>query len=109
MISNIRVFGSVARGEDKEGSDLDLYVDAAPGTTLFDLGGFREDIVELLGVSVDIITSGPYVRKSMMESLNADARPLFSDKTTEKFFPPSIERPTPKFPSLPQARPPFSY
>lgn len=87
MISNVRVFGSVARGEDKEGSDLDLYVDAAPGTTLFDLGGFREDIIEILGVSVDIITSGPHVRKSMMENLNADARPLFSDKTAEKFSP----------------------
>lgn len=48
MISNVRVFGSVSRNEDIEGSDLDLYVDAAPGTTLFHLGGCGKNLPSCL-------------------------------------------------------------
>jgi uncharacterized protein len=50
-----RVFGSVARGED---SDLDILVDALPGTTLFDLGGLLEELQDILGVKVDLVTAG---------------------------------------------------
>ena len=46
---NARVFGSVLRGEDHEGSDLDVLVDPLPGTSLFDLGGLQIDLEELLG------------------------------------------------------------
>ena len=53
---NPRVFGSVLDGQDREGSDLDLLVDAVPGTTLFDLGGLQEALEELLGVPVDVLT-----------------------------------------------------
>jgi uncharacterized protein len=53
---NARVFGSVASGEDSEGSDLDLLVDATPDTTLFDLGAIRWELEELLGVPVDVVT-----------------------------------------------------
>ena len=53
---NPRVFGSVVRGDDGEGSDLDLMVDPLPGTTLFDLGGLQDELQELLGVSVDVLT-----------------------------------------------------
>jgi len=56
--TNPRVFGSVVRGTDKDGSDLDLLVDALPGTTLFDLGGLQSELEELLGVSVDLVTPG---------------------------------------------------
>lgn len=38
-VTNPRVFGSVLHGTDNDGSDLDLLIDALPGTTLFDLGG----------------------------------------------------------------------
>lgn len=55
-LCNPRVFGSVVRGEDKDGSDLDLLVDAAPGTTLFDIGGLQLDLEEALGVRVDLLT-----------------------------------------------------
>ena len=55
---NPRVFGSVLHGNDQEGSDLDLLVDALPGTTLFDLGGLQIELEELLGVSVDLLTPG---------------------------------------------------
>lgn len=53
---NPRVFGSVSRGTDEEGSDLDLLVDVFPGATLFDLGGLQIELEELLGVPVDVLT-----------------------------------------------------
>lgn len=56
--ANPRVFGSVARGEDRPDSDLDILVDALPGTTLFDLGGLLEELKTMLGVEVDVVTSG---------------------------------------------------
>jgi uncharacterized protein len=53
---NIRVFGSVARGEARPGSDLDLLVDLEPGRNLLDLGGLLMDLLELLDCKVDIVT-----------------------------------------------------
>jgi len=73
--ANPRVFGSVLRGEDQEGSDLDLLVDPLPGATLFDLGGLQVELEELLGVSVDLLTPGdlsPNFRKQVL----AEARPV---------------------------------
>jgi uncharacterized protein len=55
-VANLRVFGSVLHGTDQEGSDLDLLVDALPGSTLFDLGGLQIELEEILGVSVDLLT-----------------------------------------------------
>ena len=55
-VVNPRVFGSALRGDDSDGSDLDLLVDPLPGTTLFDLGGLQDELQELLGVSVDVLT-----------------------------------------------------
>jgi len=46
--ANPRIFGSVLRGSDRDGSDLDLLVDALPGATLFDLGGLQEELQTLL-------------------------------------------------------------
>jgi uncharacterized protein len=53
---NPRVFGSVQRGTDEDGSDLDLLVDVLPGATLFDLGGLQIELEFLLGVRVDVLT-----------------------------------------------------
>ena len=53
---NARVFGSVVRDDDREGSDLDLLIDPTPETTLFDLGAIRHELSTLLGVSVDVLT-----------------------------------------------------
>lgn len=53
---NPRIFGSVAHGSDSDDSDLDILVDALPGATLFDMGGLYEELVELLGVPVDLRT-----------------------------------------------------
>jgi uncharacterized protein len=54
--ANPRVFGSTARGQDAEGSDLDLLVDPLPGTTLLDLGGLQVALEGALGVPVDVRT-----------------------------------------------------
>ena len=55
---NPRVFGSTARGEDREGSDLDLLVDATEHTTLLDLGGIQYELQRILGIRVDVRTLG---------------------------------------------------
>lgn len=72
---NIRVFGSVARGETGPTSDVDLLVDMEKGRNLLDLVGFWQDVEELLGCRVDVITDGgisPYLR----ERIYAEAIPL---------------------------------
>lgn len=73
--ANPRVFGSVLRGEDREGSDLDLLVDALPGTTLFDLGGLQAELEELLAVPVEILTPGDLPPRFRARVL-AEARPV---------------------------------
>jgi hypothetical protein len=55
---DIRVFGSVARGDTTESSDLDLIVRLDPDRSLFDLGGLVMDLRDLLGIKVDIISEG---------------------------------------------------
>lgn len=54
--ANVRVFGSVSRGEDTEGSDIDLLIDPTSETTLFDIGAIRHELLKLLGVRVDVLT-----------------------------------------------------
>ena len=53
---NPRIFGSVLHGCDTEGSDLDLLVDPTPETTLLDIGAIRHELLQLLGVPVDVLT-----------------------------------------------------
>ena len=55
-LRNIRVFGSVARGEADEFSDLDLLVDADEDASLFDIVGFERDVSDLLGVTTQVTT-----------------------------------------------------
>ena len=73
--ANPRVFGSVVRGTDQEGSDLDLLVDALPGATLFDLGGLQAELEDLLGVSVDLATPGD-LPPEFRERVLAEALPV---------------------------------
>jgi predicted nucleotidyltransferase len=54
--SNARVFGSVIRGLDTEGSDLDILIDPTPETTLMDVAAIQVELERLLGVSVDVLT-----------------------------------------------------
>ena len=56
--ARIRVFGSVARGEAGPESDVDFLVDFEPEASLLDQVGLINDLRELLGVGVDVISSG---------------------------------------------------
>lgn len=53
---NARVFGSVVHGDDTEDSDLDILIDPTPDTTLFDIGAIRHELLQILGVPVDVLT-----------------------------------------------------
>ncbi|MBI3321979.1 MAG: nucleotidyltransferase family protein [Candidatus Omnitrophica bacterium] len=53
---NMRVFGSVARGDARPDSDIDVLVDLEPGHSLLDLGGLLIELQELLGCHVDVVT-----------------------------------------------------
>lgn len=73
--ANPRVFGSALHGTDREGSDLDLLVDALPDATLFDLGGLQAELEEMLGVSVDVLTPGDLPSK-FRDRVLAEAVPV---------------------------------
>lgn len=73
--ANPRIFGSVLHGLDHDGSDLDLLVDALPGTTLFDLGGLQIELENLLGVSVEVLTPADLPVK-FREQVLAEAMPI---------------------------------
>jgi uncharacterized protein len=66
---NVRVFGSVGRGESSESSDLDLLVDMSEGRSLLDLVALGDDLAEALGVAVDVVTEkslSPYLRDRIL-------------------------------------------
>ncbi len=73
--ANPRVFGSVLHGTDRDGSDLDLLVDALPGATLFDLGGLQVELESLLGIHVDLLTPADLPPKFRAKVL-AEAQPV---------------------------------
>ncbi len=67
---NLRVFGSVARGEADEQSDIDFLVDLEPGRSLLDLGGLLYDLQELLGLPIDLVTEQglhPRIREHVLQ------------------------------------------
>lgn len=70
----IRLFGSAARDEDTERSDLDFLVDFEDGSSLFDLMHLRDDLEELLGCPVDVVSVGGLTARD--EHILAEAIPL---------------------------------
>ena len=71
-VGNIRVFGSAARGDDRPDSDVDFLVDLEPGRDLLDLIAAKQDLEDLLGRKVDIVTErsvSPYIRDFITEDL----------------------------------------
>ncbi len=74
-VQNVRVFGSVLAGNDRDNSDLDLLVDALPGATLFDLGGLQDELQSALGVQVDLRTPGD-LSNYFKDKVLAEAKPL---------------------------------
>ena len=70
--SDVRVFGSVARGDERPDSDVDLLVTLSPGTGLFALGRLRTDLEAILGAPVDVVPEEglkPSVRESVEREL----------------------------------------
>ncbi len=72
--TNIRVFGSVARGDADDASDVDFIVDLEKGRSLLDLGGLLMDLQKLLGRPVDVVTEKglrPRIRKRVLREARA--------------------------------------
>ncbi len=72
---NVRIFGSVARGEADEKSDLDILVCMEKGRSLFDLGGLLYELQIVLGVNVDVVTENG-LRPRIREEVLHEAVPL---------------------------------
>lgn len=68
--TEIHLFGSQARDDAQAGSDLDLLVKLAPGRSLLDLVAIKQDLEDLLGCPVDVVTEealSPYIRPQVMK------------------------------------------
>ncbi len=74
-VQDIRVFGSTARGEDIDGSDLDLLVEPTPETTLLDIGAIRFELKQLLGLDIDVLTPNALPDKVRAQVLS-EAKPV---------------------------------
>jgi len=72
---NVRVFGSVAKGETDSRSDVDLLVDLEPGRSLLDLARLQRKLEELLTIPVDVVSSRG-LRDRVRETVLRDALPL---------------------------------
>ena len=73
--TRVRVFGSVARGTARPDSDLDLLVEFEPGRSLLDLVAIKQDLEDLLGREVHVVTEAavsPYMREEVLQ----EATPL---------------------------------
>lgn len=69
------MFGSVLRGQDDDSSDLDILIDPTSGTTLFDIGAIRHELLQLLGVPVDVLTPKALPEK-FRDTILAEAVPV---------------------------------
>ena len=73
--TNVRVFGSVARGDADAASDVDFLVDFEPGRSLLDLAGLLVDLEDLLGHPVDVVTE-PGLKARIRQRVLAEAVPV---------------------------------
>jgi predicted nucleotidyltransferase len=65
----VRVFGSTARGDDRQDSDVDFFVDVEPGRTLLDVIALEQDLQQLLGRNVQVLNDGglsPYLQQRIL-------------------------------------------
>jgi uncharacterized protein len=74
-LRNVRVFGSVARGEDRDGSDIDLLVDVDYGVGLVAIAGLARELADLLGVPVDVVPADS-LKRAVRADVLAEALPL---------------------------------
>ena len=67
---NVRIFGSRARKDSSETSDLDILVEMQPHSTLLDLIAIKQDLEDLLGCKVDVVTESslsPYIKDDILK------------------------------------------
>jgi len=74
-VTNVRIFGSFARGDERKKSDVDLLVDIPEGMTLFGIAGFTVDLEEALHRNVDVVPSDS-IKPALRDNILTDARPL---------------------------------
>jgi predicted nucleotidyltransferase/DNA-binding XRE family transcriptional regulator len=74
-VVNVRVFGSVARGEDTADSDIDLLVDLPPGASLFTVARLQRDLEAVLGSRVEIVPAGD-LKPRVAQNVEQDLVPL---------------------------------
>ena len=74
-LRNVRDFGSVARGEDRDGSDIDLLVDMDDGVGLVAIAGLARELADLLGVPVDVVPADS-LKRAVRADVLAEALPL---------------------------------
>jgi uncharacterized protein len=66
---NVRVFGSLVRGDERADSDIDFLVEVEPGRSLLDVIGLEQDLSELLGRKVEVLTDAglsPYLQQQIL-------------------------------------------
>jgi predicted nucleotidyltransferase len=71
--TDVRIFGSVARGDDDESSDVDVLVKMEEGSSLLDMGELLMDLRDLLGCTVDVISEHKDLRPHFRENILRDA------------------------------------
>jgi uncharacterized protein len=67
---NVRVFGSLARGEAGPDSDIDILVELDHGRSLLDIIAIKQDLEDLMGCDVDVVTEAaisPYIREQVLK------------------------------------------
>ena len=67
---NVRVFGSLARGEAGPESDIDILVELDPGRSVLDIVAIKQDLEDLMGCEVDVVTEAaisPYIREQVLK------------------------------------------
>jgi len=67
---HLRIFGSVSRGEATERSDVDILVSLEPGRSILDIVAIKQDLEDLLGCKVDVVTEdavSPYIREQVLK------------------------------------------
>jgi uncharacterized protein len=72
---NVRLFGSMAKGNATPSSDLDLLVDLAPGKDLLDIIGIKLELEAILGIRVDVVTEKS-LSKHLRVKILREAKPL---------------------------------
>jgi predicted nucleotidyltransferase len=74
-VSNVRIFGSFARGEQRKNSDIDLHIDMPKRMSLLDLCGLKIDLEDALHRKVDVVPDDS-IKPLLRDRILAEARPL---------------------------------